>query len=51
VLRCGLGGATIAAQVHLSVGTVRNHLSSAIDKPGADTRAEAARIAQRHGWL
>ena len=54
VLRCALGGATvavIASQVHLSQGTVRNYLSSAIGKTGAGTRAEAAQIAQRHGWL
>lgn len=54
VLRCALGGATvavIASQVHLSPGTVRNYLSSAIGKTGAGTRAEAAQIAQRHGWL
>lgn len=54
VLRSALGGATvavIASQVHLSQGTVRNYLSSAIGKTGAGTRAEAAQIAQRHGWL
>ena len=37
--------------VHLSEGTVRNHLSAAIGKTGATTRAEAARIAQDRGWL
>ncbi|PZT99763.1 MAG: DNA-binding response regulator [Gordonia sp. (in: high G+C Gram-positive bacteria)] len=54
VLRSALGGATvavIASRVHLSPGTVRNYLSSAIGKTGAGTRAEAAQIAQRHGWL
>jgi len=30
---------------------VRNHLSSAIQKLGARNRAEAARIAERKGWL
>ena len=43
--------ATIATRVHLSEGTVRNHLSSAIGKTGATTRSEAARIAQDRGWL
>ncbi len=43
--------ASIAAVVHLSPGTVRNHLSSAIGKTGTSTRAEAARVAQNRGWL
>ena len=43
--------AAIAARVHLSEGTVRNHLSAAIGKTGATTRSEAARIAQDRGWL
>ena len=54
VLRQARGGATIAAiakALFLSEGTVRNHLSSAIQKTGAATRAEAARIAQENGWL
>ena len=36
---------------HLSEGTVRNHLSSAIGKTGARTRAEAVRLAEENGWL
>lgn len=54
VLTLALEGATvarIAATVHLSPGTVRNHLSSAIGKTGTSTRAEAARVAQSRGWL
>ncbi|MEW1951994.1 response regulator transcription factor [Terrabacter sp. NPDC080008] len=54
VLRVALGGGTvaaIAAVVHLSPGTVRNHLSSAIGKTGTSTRAGAARVAQERGWL
>lgn len=54
VLRCALGGATVAAiarQLVLTEGTVRNHLSSAIGKTGASTRAEAATIARENGWL
>jgi two-component system response regulator DesR len=41
----------IARSLHLSEGTVRNHLSSAIGKTGARTRAEAARLAEERGWL
>ncbi|MFT4125902.1 MAG: response regulator transcription factor [Gordonia sp. (in: high G+C Gram-positive bacteria)] len=54
VLRAALSGATvarIAAQVHLSAGTVRNHLSSAIGKTGTATRAEAAHVARERGWI
>ena len=42
---------TIAARVHLSEGTVRNHLSSAIGKTGASNRAEAVIAAEGNGWL
>jgi two-component system response regulator DesR len=47
------GGSTgvIGASVHLSEGTVRNHLSAAMGKLGAATRAEAVRIATDNGWL
>jgi two-component system response regulator DesR len=54
VLRAAVGGdtvASIAERMVLSEGTVRNHLSSAIGKTGASTRAEAARIATEYGWL
>lgn len=43
--------ADIAATLGLSEGTVRNHLSAAIQKVGARNRAEAARIASGKGWL
>lgn len=47
------GGSTsaIAATVNLSEGTVRNHLSAAMGKLGAATRAEAVRLATQAGWL
>lgn len=47
------GGSTgaIAAAVFLSEGTVRNHLSAAMGKLGAATRAEAVRLATENGWL
>jgi two-component system response regulator DesR len=54
VLRVASDGGTIADVARilsLSQGTVRNHLSSAIGKTGARTRAEAARVAEEHGWL
>ena len=43
--------ADIAGRLGLSEGTVRNHLSAAIQKAGARNRAEAARIASAKGWL
>ncbi len=43
--------AQIAADIHLSEGTVRNYLSAAIRKLGAHNRAEAIRIAEEKGWL
>jgi two-component system response regulator DesR len=43
--------ADIARLLVLSDGTVRNYLSSAMGKTGARTRAEAALIAERRGWL
>jgi two-component system response regulator DesR len=43
--------AEIAARAHLSVGTVRNHLSAAIGKTGASTRVEAAQLARSNGWI
>jgi two-component system response regulator DesR len=54
VLREARTGGTIAdlaKALVLSEGTVRNHLSSAIGKTGARTRAEAVRIAENNGWL
>jgi two-component system response regulator DesR len=53
-LRAARNGGTVAdvsRALHLSEGTVRNHLSAAIGKTGARTRAEAARIAEDCGWL
>jgi two-component system, NarL family, response regulator DesR len=43
--------ADIAARLHLSPGTVRNHLSAAIQKLGARNRGEAVEIARQKGWL
>jgi two-component system response regulator DesR len=54
VLSASLDGASvadIADRFKLSEGTVRNHLSTAIQKLGAHNRVEAARVAQGKGWL
>jgi two-component system response regulator DesR len=42
----GRSTAEIAAELHLSEGTVRNYLSEAIAKLGAANRIDAARIAR-----
>jgi two-component system response regulator DesR len=49
--RDGASVAVIASRVHLSEGTVRNHLSAAIGKTGAGNRAEAVLVAVENGWL
>jgi two-component system, NarL family, response regulator DesR len=54
VLAASEGGATIedvAARLYLSEGTVRNYLSTAIKKLGTRNRIEAARLAEKRGWL
>ncbi|MFD0165883.1 response regulator [Streptomyces decoyicus] len=54
VLRTAADGSTnaeIAGALHLSQGTVRNYLSTAIQKTGARNRAEAVRTARDKGWL
>jgi two-component system response regulator DesR len=43
--------AEIARRLYLSLGTVRNHLSSVITKTGARNRIDAIRIARKDGWL
>jgi two-component system response regulator DesR len=43
--------ATIAAELHLSAGTVRNYISSAMAKLSARSRSEAARTARDQGWI
>jgi two-component system response regulator DesR len=54
VLRASLDGASIAdiaTQFYLSEGTVRNHISTAIQKLNVQNRIEAAHIAREKGWL
>ena len=43
--------ASVASRLFLSEGTVRNYLSSAIQKTDATTRMEAVLTAERRGWL
>ena len=43
--------AELAAALHLSAGTTRNHLSSIMQKLGVHSRIEAIRVAEERGWL
>jgi two-component system response regulator DesR len=43
--------AELAAALHLSPGTTRNHLSAIMGKLGAHSRIEAIRVAEERGWL
>lgn len=43
--------ADIAVRLHLSAGTVRNYVSSAMAKLDARSRGQAARIARDRGWI
>jgi two-component system response regulator DesR len=54
VLAATVDGSTVAdvaRRLFLSEGTVRNHLSAAIQKLSAHNRIEAGRIAREKGWL
>lgn len=54
VLRASLDGASIAGiatELYLSEGTVRNHISTAIQKLNVQNRNEAAQLAKQKGWL
>ncbi|THG33325.1 response regulator transcription factor [Naasia lichenicola] len=51
IARTGGSVADMALSLHLSEGTVRNYLSSAIGKTSARNRADAIRIAEERGWL
>lgn len=47
----GTSIAEIAERAALSAGTVRNYLSAAATKLGAENRHAAVRIAREHGWI
>jgi two-component system, NarL family, response regulator DesR len=47
----GRDPADIAAELHLSYGTVRNYLASAVTKLDARNRVDAIRVARESGWL
>ena len=54
VLRAAGDGSSIvviASRLSLSEGTVRNYLSSAIQKTGSSNRTEARHFAEAAGWL
>lgn len=54
ILRVASDGASIediASKLYISHGTVRNHLSSAIQKLGVKNRAEAVHAAKQQGWI
>jgi len=47
----GLSVREMSAQLHLASGTVRNYLSSAMQKTTTASRHEAARVARERNWL
>ncbi|GIN22434.1 MAG TPA: DNA-binding response regulator [Bacillus bacterium] len=49
--KAGLTTSDITKELFLTKGTVRNYLSSAIQKLGADSRQQAVNIAVEKGWI
>ncbi|RZQ61125.1 response regulator transcription factor [Amycolatopsis suaedae] len=47
----GAGPEEISTVLHLSAGTVRNYLSTAVTKVGGRNRLDAVRIAREAGWM
>ncbi|WBU38177.1 response regulator transcription factor [Homoserinibacter sp. YIM 151385] len=47
----GLSVREMSGRLHLAGGTVRNYLSAALQKTGAESRHRAARIARERGWI
>ncbi|WP_137625907.1 response regulator transcription factor [Lactiplantibacillus pingfangensis] len=47
----GLPTKTIATELYLSAGTVRNYLSAIFSKLGVHNRLEAIRVAKQNKWL
>jgi two-component system response regulator DesR len=51
VAASGVPSSEVAAELHLSAGTVRNYISTILRKTGARNRLEAVRLAESAGWL
>ncbi|WP_436534481.1 response regulator transcription factor [Actinoplanes sp. HUAS TT8] len=51
VAASGVPSDEVAAELHLSAGTVRNYISAILRKTGARNRLEAVRLAENAGWL
>jgi two-component system response regulator DesR len=51
VAASGVPSREVAAELHLSTGTVRNYISAILRKTGARNRLEAVRLAEGAGWL
>jgi two-component system, NarL family, response regulator DesR len=51
VAASGVPSTEVAAELHLSTGTVRNYISSILRKTGARNRLEAVRLAEGAGWF
>ena len=49
LLACGLENAEIAAEMNITVRTVKAHVSSILDKLGVENRVQAAVVALRQG--
>ncbi|MFJ9709422.1 response regulator [Streptomyces sp. NPDC101234] len=47
----GLSNASVGVRLHLSTGTVKDHVSAILTKLGVGTRVQAALVAQRAGLL
>jgi DNA-binding NarL/FixJ family response regulator len=47
----GLSNGDIGARIHVSVGTVKDHVSAILTKLGVGSRVQAALVAQRAGLL
>jgi two-component system response regulator DesR len=51
VAASGVPSHEVAAELHLTAGTVRNYISAILRKTGARNRLEAVRVAEGAGWL
>ncbi len=50
-LAAGLSNKEIAAALHISIGTVEQHISHIFARLGCDTRTQAVAIALERGWI